>query len=147
MAFEKILVPTDGSDFTKNAIENGIRVAKLTGGSITAAYILDQSVYASMPMDTTVVNLYETLKAEGDAAVNYARKRCDAEGVTCIEKVVDGVPWKTISEMSREHDLIVMGTMGKKGMTKLLMGSVAEKVIENAQCPVMIISAAVKKVV
>lgn len=49
-----------------------------------------------------------------------------------------------IVTMSKKFDLVVMGTLGKKGMTKVLMGSVAEKVIEKAHCPVMVISASVK---
>jgi nucleotide-binding universal stress UspA family protein len=144
MSFKKILVPTDGSEFTKNAIEKSIQMAKLSGGTVTAIYVLDQSVYASMPMDSTVINLYDTLEAEGKAATDYVKKRCEDENVNFETEIVEGIPSKVIVTMSKKYDLVVMGTLGKKGMTKVLMGSVAEKVIEKAHCPVMVISASVK---
>lgn len=144
MIFQKILVPTDGSESNKTAVREGMDLAKLTGGTVTALYVIDQSVYANMPMDSAVANLYETLKAEAEAAVNYVRNRCDREGIACNAVIVEGVPAKTITAMANEHDLVVMGTMGKKGMTKLLMGSVTEKVIDKAECPIMVVSTSVK---
>lgn len=144
MNFKKILVPTDGSEFTKNAIEKSIQMAKLSGGSVTAIYVLDQSVYASMPMDSTVVNLYDTLETEGKSATEYVRRRCEEERVDVETEIVEGIPSKIITTMSKDFDLVVMGTLGKKGMTKVLMGSVAEKVIEKASCPVMVISASMR---
>lgn len=144
MIFQKILVPTDGSESNKTAVREGMDLAKLTGGRITALYVIDQSVYANMPMDSTVANLYETLKAEAESAVNYVRDRCADEGIACDAVVVEGVPAKTITAMAEEHDIIVMGTIGKKGMTKLLMGSVTEKVIDKAECPIMVVSTSVR---
>ncbi|MFA6805273.1 MAG: universal stress protein [Candidatus Methanomethylophilaceae archaeon] len=141
MSFNNILVPTDGSEFTKSAINKSIEMAKVTGATITAVYVLDQSVYSTMPLDSTVVNLYDTLKAEGESAVNYVKEKCDEASVPVKTEIVEGIPSKAITTMSKGYDLIVMGTLGKKGMTKVLMGSVAEKVIEKSQCPVMVISA------
>lgn len=141
MSIQKILIPTDGSEFTKKAIEYGISMAKLTGGNITTVYVMDQSIYSNMPMDSTVVNLYDMLKKEGEAALTYVIERCEQEKVEVMGILEEGMPSKTIVNMSADYDLIVMGTLGKKGMTKMLMGSVAEKVIERCQCPVMVINA------
>ncbi len=144
MSFKRILIPTDGSEFTKNAIEKGIEIAKMCDGSIMAVYVLDQSVYANMPMDSTVVDLYDTLETEGNSAVEYVENRCEEEGIKVETEIVEGIPAKAIVTMSEKYDLVVMGTLGKKGMTKILLGSVAEKVIEKAKCPVMVISASVR---
>jgi nucleotide-binding universal stress UspA family protein len=54
-------------------------------------------------------------------------------------KVVGGPPAKVILEESAGHDLIVMGTLGRTGMAKILIGSVAEKVVKLAKCPVMVV--------
>jgi len=144
MSFQNILIPTDGSEFMDNTIENGLRIAKLSGGRITALYVLDQSVYSNMPMDSAVVNIYETLEKEGEEAIEHIRKMGEKEGVEVIGKMIEGMPPKVIVHLSEEYDLIVMGTAGKKGMTKLLLGSVAEKVVEMSKCPVMIVSSLVK---
>ncbi|MDD3379146.1 MAG: universal stress protein [Candidatus Methanomethylophilaceae archaeon] len=141
MNFQNILIPTDGSESIKFAVEKGLNLAKISGGKVTALYVLDQSVYSNMPMDTAVVNIYETLEKEGEEATDYVDKEGAKMGITVEKKVLEGAPSKTILNISEKYDIIVMGTLGKKGMTKVLMGSVAEKIIENATCPVMIVRA------
>lgn len=141
MAFQNILIPTDGNEFTKSAVEKGLALAALSGGNVTALYVLDQSVYSNMPMDTAVVNIYDTLSEEGAKAVEYVFEKGKAMGVDVTTKIVEGIPSKVIVHESKDYDMIVMGTLAKKGMTKILMGSVAEKVIEGAECSVMVVRA------
>lgn len=138
MSFKKILVPTDGSEFTKYAIDKALELAKLAGGEVTALYVLDRSIYANSPMDTAVVNVYDTLEKEGTYATSYVMDKGKELGVKVYEKVVEGSPAKVILTESEGYDVIVMGTLGRTGISKLLMGSVAEKVVQNAKCPVMV---------
>ncbi|AGI48065.1 Universal stress protein UspA-related nucleotide-binding protein [Thermoplasmatales archaeon BRNA1] len=139
MSFTKILLPTDGRVYTSAAIGKGIELAKISGGTITALYILDQSVYSNMPMDAAIVNVYQTLEKEGHDAMDYVRKKAEEAGVQFEEKIVEGVPAATINSLSADYDIVVMGTLGRTGVSKALMGSVAEKVIEGAKCPVMVV--------
>ncbi|MDR3075216.1 MAG: universal stress protein [Candidatus Methanoplasma sp.] len=140
MSFKKILVPTDGSELTKYAVDKAIELAELSGGKVTALYVLDKSIYANSPMDTAVINVYDTLEKEGKYATGYVAEKARAAGVDIEEKLVDGVPAKVILQEaeSGSYDIIVMGTLGRTGISKLLMGSVAEKIIQNAKCPVMV---------
>lgn len=139
MNFQKILVPTDGSEFIKYAIDVALDLAKLSGGKITALYVLDKSLYANSPMDTAVVNVYDTLEKEGKNAISYVMNKGYEIGVEVEEKLADGVPSKVILQESENFDIIVMGTLGRTGISKLLMGSVAEKVVQNAKCPVLVV--------
>ncbi len=139
MAFEKILVPTDGSDYTKPAIKQALEVAKMSGAQITALYVLDQTVLTNMPMDTAVMNVYKTLEKEGQEAVDYVLDLAKEYGVKAEVSVKEGTPVKVILEESSGYDLIVMGTLGRTGMSKLLMGSVAERVVRAASCPVLVV--------
>jgi nucleotide-binding universal stress UspA family protein len=141
MSFSKILVPTDGSEYTKPAIKQAIELAKLTGGEVTALYVLDQTVLTNMPMDTAVMNVYKTLEKEGQEAVDYVMKLAEEAGVKANLSVKEGTPVKVILEESSNFDIIVMGTLGRTGMSKLLMGSVAERVVRAASCPVMVVRA------
>lgn len=141
MAFNKILVPTDGSEYTKPAIKQAVELAKLTGAEIVALYVLDQTVLTNMPMDTAVMNVYKTLEKEGQEAVDYVLDLAKAEGVKVSVSVKEGTPVKVILEESANYDIIVMGTLGRTGMSKLLMGSVAERVVRAASCPVMVVRA------
>ncbi len=138
MSFEKILVPTDGSEFTKHAVDKALELAKLSGGKVTALYVLDRSIYANSPMDTAVINVYDTLEKEGSYATSYVAEKAKEMGVNVEEKLVEGVPAKVILQESEAYDIVVMGTLGRTGISKLLMGSVAEKIVQNAKCPVMV---------
>lgn len=138
MSFKKILVPTDGSEFTKYAVDKALELAKLSDGKVTALYVLDRSIYANSPMDTAVINVYDTLEKEGTFATGYVVEKGKEMGVEVEEKLVEGSPSKVILQESEGYDVIVMGTLGRAGISKLLMGSVAEKVVQNAKCPVMV---------
>ena len=140
MAVKKILVPTDGSTFTKNAVESAIATSKLTGASITAVYVVDASTMATARGDM-YESVTEILNQEGQEAVNAVKAQCDAAGIPCETLVVGGRPADTIVEMSADYDLIVMSTLGKTGVKKYLIGSVAEKVVRMAECKVLTIRA------
>ncbi len=139
MEFKNILVPTDGSEYTKAAVREAVELAKLSGGKVTALYVLDQSVFTNMPMDTAVMNVYNTLEKEGKAAVDFVRDLAAENNVEAEVSIKEGTPVKVILDESSNYDIIVMGTLGRTGMSKLLMGSVAERVVRAAQCPVLVV--------
>lgn len=141
MTFKNILVPTDGSEYTKAAVRKAIELAKLSGGKITALYVLDQTVLTNMPMDTAVMNVYNTLEKEGKEAVDFVRDLGAQEGIEVALSIKEGTPVKVILDESPSYDIIVMGTLGRTGMSKLLMGSVAERVVRASSCPVMVVRA------
>ena len=141
MVFSKILVPTDGSEYTKSAILKAVELAKITGSTITALYVLDQTIFVNMPLDTAVSNTYSLLKKEGESAVSFVKELCEKEGIPCEVLIGEGSPVKYIVESSKDFDLIVMGTLGRTGFSKLMMGSVAERVVRYSNCPVMVIRA------
>jgi len=141
MAFKNILVPTDGSEFTKPAIDRAIELAKAVGGSITAIYVIDHTVFGNIPMDSSVTSVYDMMNKEGHEATAYVKDLCAKNGVEAKELIVEGAPVKSIVSVSGDYDIIVMGTLGRTGFAKLMMGSVAERVVRYAKCPVMVIRA------
>ena len=141
MVFKNILVPTDGSEYTKAAVRKAMELAKLAGGKVTALYVLDQTILTNMPMDTAVMNVYNTLEKEGKEAVDFVKELGEQEGGETTVSIKEGTPVKVILEESSKYDIIVMGTLGRTGMSKLLMGSVAERVVRASQCPVLVVRA------
>lgn len=139
MAFDRILVPTDGSEFTKVAIRKAIELAKCTSGRITAIYVLDQTIFVNMPLDSAIMNVYSLLEKEGQVAIDFVRDLAAKNGISVDEKIVEGSPVKAIVEASPNYDIIVMGTLGRTGVSKLMMGSVAERVVRYSKCPVMVV--------
>ena len=139
MAFEKILVPTDGSEFTKAAASKAMDLAEMTDGTITVLYVIDQTLFMNVPMDSAISSVYAALKKEGQDAVSTIAKMCEARNIKVNTEVADGQPVKIILETAKNYDLIVMGTLGRTGMSKLLMGSVAERVVRQSTGPVMVV--------
>ena len=137
--FKKILIPTDGSEYTRAAISKGLEMAKLMGAEVTALYVVDQTSFINFPMDSTVVSVYSLLEKEGKDAVEYIRSEGEKMGVKVTTTISEGNPARKIVEVSATHDLVVMGTLGRTGFSKLLLGSVAERVIRFAKCPVLVV--------
>lgn len=136
---KKILIATDGSDYTKEAVSRGLQLAKLLGAEVTALYVIDQTSFVSFPMDSSVVSVFSLLENEGKRAVEDVRAEGEAMGVKVTPVVVEGSPTRKIIEMAAEADLVVLGTLGRSAIAKLFMGSVAERVARYAPCPVLVV--------
>lgn len=139
--FDKILIPTDGSEYTKAAIDKGLRLAKVLNAQVTALYVVDQTSFVNFPMDSTIVNVYSLLEKEGKEALDYVKNEGARMNVEVNAVMEEGSPVRKIVEASRKHDLIVMGTLGRTGISKLLLGSVAERVVRHGACPVLVVRA------
>ena len=139
--YEKILIATDGSEYTKNAVDYGIDLAKSTGAKLFAIYVVDTAAFASIPMDAAWESMYELLKQEGDLAIKYVSEKAQAEGLEVEGNLIEGHPADEIIRYSEKNSisLIVMGTLGKSGLDRFLLGSVAEKVVRNSKIPVLVV--------
>ncbi len=138
--FEKILIPTDGSENANVAAAQGLALAKLMGAKVTAMSIVDDgSLYANRGFRRAAVDNISYLEEEANTAVEQVYQEGKGMDIEVTKVVRQGVPANEIIEASRDYDLIVMGTFGHTGLPHLLMGSVAEKVVRFASCPVLII--------
>lgn len=137
--FERILVPTDGSQTSQHALQTALDVAATMGSSVTGLYVMDSSAYAAFPGDLEWESIRQMLERESEEALAEVRELCEQQGTSCQAMVREGHPAEEIIEASREHDLVVMGTHGRSGLEHLLMGSVTEKVIRHAPVPVLVV--------
>ncbi len=140
-AIKKILIATDGSDNTKEAVSYGLWLAKELGAEVTALYVIDQTSFVSFPMDSSIVSVYSLLENEGKRAVEDVKAEGDAAGVKVTPMVLEGSPTRKIVETAAGFDLVVLGTLGRSALSKLFMGSVAERVTRYAPCPVLVVRA------
>lgn len=138
---KSILVATDGSEYTKNAVDYGIDLAKTTGAKLHAIYVVDTAAFASIPMDAAWESMYELLRQEGNEATNYVAEKAKAEGLEVERNTVEGHPADEIIKYAEKNSisLIVMGTLGKSGLDRFLLGSVAEKVVRTSKIPVLVV--------
>lgn len=138
--FKKIVIATDGSKRTQNAVETGLEIARVHQSKAHAVYVVDTVTFTSVPMDVTWENMYQLLKEEGEEAVGRVKAAAPA-GVEVETHVLEGNPALEITKFAKDNDcdLIVVGTLGKSGIDRILLGSVAEKVVRIAPCPVLVI--------
>ncbi|MCD1293838.1 universal stress protein [Methanocella sp. CWC-04] len=138
--FKNILIATDGSKRTMNAIKKGVELARLQNSSIYAVYVIDNTVFNNIPVDSVWTGMHDLLEKEGNEAINMV-KEAAGDGVAIEAHVVEGSPAIEITKFAGEHniDLIVVGTLGKSGIDRILLGSVAESIVRMADCPVLVV--------
>ena len=145
--FKKILVPVDGSEPSDAAVSLAIRLARDQDSTIAFVHVCEVAKIAAMVGGPTIgVDPSYALEAErewGDQTLRRALDRAGSGGVdadTCLE---EGSSVTTILEVAREQhaDLIVMGSHGRGGITRVLLGSVTEGVLRHTHIPVMVIRA------
>jgi nucleotide-binding universal stress UspA family protein len=148
--FERVLIATDGSENSEKAARAGIQLAKLSGGSIVVLYVADVSKYMSSAglipsfegvSPAVVDQVVATISEAGEKATLQVNEMARASEVGCQRLLVEGHPASEILRVAEEieADIIVMGSIGKTGLEKVLMGSVAEKVVHSSKLPVFII--------
>jgi nucleotide-binding universal stress UspA family protein len=141
--YRSILIPTDGSENTKAATAHGLALAKMAGAEVTTLFVIDDDVYMSKSwgpiMPTAVPDLTKVLEDEGKKAVAAVQADGEKMGVKVVTKTEWGSPASKIIQDSGKFDLIVMGSLGRSGVSKFIMGSVAEKVVRFAECPVLVV--------
>ncbi len=146
--FRKILIATDGSEYTKKAVDYGIELAINTGAKLQAIYVVDTGVYKSIPLSAPMKYAFSRSRQEGDMAIKYVESRAEAAGLEVEGIIAEGHPAEEIIKHAEKNsiDLIVMGTLGKSGLDRFLLGSVADKVIRNSKIPVIAIPVKDKKI-
>ena len=135
---EQVVVPVDFSDCSLDALEYGTQIAKDFGASLTLLHVLEPIAYAD---DLTLAQQakQDRLKEGIDSQLKPYVSAIQSAGVSVREVIRGGVPADTIIESVRSSDcdLIVMGTHGRRGLSHLMRGSVAESVLRRASCPVL----------
>jgi nucleotide-binding universal stress UspA family protein len=138
--YRNIVIATDGSDNTQRAISYGIEIAKLSRATVYALHVVDTSSF-SQSWTAGREAMYEILRKDGQKATSKIKEYGEASGVEVIEVLLEGHPSNEIIDFAENNniDLIVMGTLGKTGLDRFLMGSVAEKVVRNSKVPVLVV--------
>lgn len=140
--YETILFTTDGSDESLRALDRALDLAETYDGSIYALYVVDTS-YPYGDFDGAAIDLtpiFESLREEGERALETVGERAEGAGVPFHSAVrEDGVVHRAILEYADEvgADVIVMGTHGRRGLNRWLLGSVTERVVRMSEIPVL----------
>jgi len=129
--FKTILVPTDGSEYAGRAEDVAISLASKYDARIVGVYVIDEKL----------IYPYDVLEDEGKFILKNLSKKAKEEGVVVDEILVFGDPRKDLITITKRmnSDIVVIGTHGKKGLEKLLLGSVAESILKSVEVPVLLV--------
>lgn len=135
--YEHVLLPTDGSEAAANAADEAFAVALNNDATLHVLFVVDET---AGPLNVRGSDTqFDQLEADGEEAVQDLTERAEQAGVDAITSSVrQGTPYQVILDYAEENcDLIVMGTHGRSGLDRHLLGSVTEKVVRRANVSVL----------
>ena len=141
MQFRHILAPTDFSEYSKQAVASALELAKTFGAKLTILHVIELPAY---PVETyappsVTVTFLDDLERQASQVLAQIVPEAESAGVEVARLVTIGSPYRKIIDMAEAEqvDLIVMATAGRTGFSRLVMGSIAERVVRTASCPVL----------
>ena len=145
--YKRLLVPLDGSPTSEAALTQAIALAKTCGSVITVMMVYGPFPYiaAAAEYGSYQAQLAEDLRLEAQQTVNAACTRVEAAGLKVTSHVAElQKVWRAILDIAQSDkaDLIVMGSHGRSGLDRLVMGSVTQRVLQHTQLPVLVVHGA-----
>lgn len=145
--YNKILLPIDGSKYANKAAQHAIWTAYQSGAEIIALNVVDTSSLVGLPAEDLSIRVTEILQEEAKQIMDnveelveeFKKEKGLTKDIKLIKEIKEGSPADIILKAVENEgvDLIVMGTSGKHGLDRFLLGSVTEKVVRSAECPVL----------
>lgn len=139
MEIKRILVPTDGSNNSTLAMDMATKLAKELGASIHSLYVIEKVPKVANPGANEREIVKAESKVDADRALTQMKDKAETAGIPYDDEVLIGIPADAIIAESENFDMIVMSSVGKSGLQKAIIGSVSQKVVTRAKCPVTVV--------
>ncbi|AUV82998.1 universal stress protein [Salinigranum rubrum] len=139
--YDEILIPTDGSDASEVAVEQGVAVAARFDARVHLLHVVDvRAEMAASGVGDIADDLTETLDTMASDALDAAEALADGAGVPYEREVLEGYPHDAIAEYAADNevDLVVVGASGRSGVAEHLLGSTTERVARTVGTSVLI---------
>jgi nucleotide-binding universal stress UspA family protein len=142
--FQRILVPTDGSEISEQALQTSIGLAKALNATVYAISVKEPFPYSAISemQPTPPQEFFDAQERIAAKRVGDAAAACAEAGVPCQTHTVEGLhPWEAIIDhaATMECDLVVMASHGRRGVSALLLGSETQKVLTHSKIPVLVV--------
>lgn len=144
--FKRILVPVDGSEPSGHALRTALSLARESGGSVRLVHVLERTAYLAGydPAAGSSGQLFHALRESGERVLREGMEAARAAGVPADPLLVEGSGARLADEVAQaaaafRADLVVVGTHGRSGPARLLLGSGAEQITRQAPAPVLVV--------
>jgi nucleotide-binding universal stress UspA family protein len=143
--YEQLLVPTDGSEGARDALDQAVDIATAAEARLTVLSVVDSRAFTGgFETGPTLPNIREQLQQYAEDAADALVARAADAGVDADSVVTVGLPANEITAYAETNDvdLVVMGTHGRSGLERLILGSVTERVVRTSETPVLAVTSA-----
>jgi nucleotide-binding universal stress UspA family protein len=142
--YKHILVPVDGSATSQKAIANALAVAQAFKTQVTVIYVIDPYAFTGVGTDFAYgqAEYLSAATTEANEAIKTAKQAFEGIGITATGSIVEGhAIYRGILDTAESinADLVVMGSHGRRGLEKLVLGSVTAQVLSHAHLPVLVV--------
>ena len=142
--YQRILVPTDGSELSMKAVQTAIGLARLCKAQLQCLSVKDPYPYSAVSEMQPIPpqEFFDAQERVALARVTAAQDAAKAAGVPCEGQTVEALhPWQAVLDLAKAQgcDLIVMASHGRRGLNALLLGSETQKVLTHSTIPVLVI--------
>jgi len=143
--YNRILVATDGSESSQLALSNAIGIAKMSGAEIILLHVtFTPQAYWGNNLAYGVTISADELEQLGNEIIQQTKKEMNGQDIHITSEIISGSPAQKIVQMAKEKniDLIIMGSHGHGPFSGAFLGSVSQRVLAKANCPVMVVKGA-----
>lgn len=141
--YDRILVPTDGSE-QRAVVEQAMDLAELADATVHALYVVDERALDYQPSESGREETRDARREEGEEATRHVAEAGEDRGVEVVTAIEEGRPAQAIVDYADDEDadVVVMGTHGRSGVDRYVLGSVTEQVVRTSEVPVLTVNLA-----
>lgn len=142
--YQRILIPIDGSPTSARALDEAVQFAHQQGAQVEILMVIEDLLYFEDDEGVNYAALLDTVKSNCEKILATAKDKLNQAGITVMSKLLEAKGERIASVIVAEAkncqaDLIIIGTHGRSGFSRMVLGSVAESVLRMAHIPVLLI--------
>ncbi len=138
--YNKIILPTDGSECAMKGVREGLEIGEELVIKVISVYVVNTSEFESLHHESIRASAKSGLKERGKKALQEVKEAAEGRDIELETRISYGKPYKEITQLADENDIIYISTHGLSGFSNLFLGSTTERVLKNTEATVAVVN-------